>query len=511
LFESHVNFCRIVWLVLSWDASEFRKSADAIEKAKGASKEQLAAIKQYLNMTRDEHKEIRKVSTQKAQSIAATILERSNPSLLASLTETQHTQCLEYLSALLAARDRDEISNAFCRQNPDLFTQSVKDTVSSFESMIRTIHQKVDLREHLSAAEGFITAFINVTKGKKGSSGLMGSLTPVKADASEARAPSVEDYVALLRNNRQLLYNWLHQVASLCPEIRNDFCAWAKDTIKVFRRSDNPEVSGIPKSNNENHRPGAAGALSSPLQHLFATLPPATQTSILPAIDAHADYLSRLEAISLARMQRILDNMSSPSTTTLTAAVSATATTPTGSTTPSATTSTTTTAPTSYFSSSYWSRSGRTTPRSPSPNPPPGDLLTIPAPGSSGGESNSNRSFAGPGMYLSRWQQLMDDTVIAPASATPGAGPLRTGKDVKGVLARGKIGAIRGAGSGVKDGGSDAGVAVGVGVDRGEEEEPMAVDVACVVEALGDGFRGLVGGLVKGRDGSAGARMDRES
>ncbi|KAK3292384.1 PX-associated-domain-containing protein [Chaetomium fimeti] len=425
---------RIVWLVLSWDASEFRKSAEAIEKAKGASKEQLAAIKEYLDMTRDEHHEIRNTSAQKTQSIAATILERSNPSLLSSLTEAQHTQCLEYLSALLAARDRDEISNAFCRQNPDLFTQAVKDAVGSFESMIRTIHQKVDLREHLSAAEGFITAFINVTKDKKGSSSLMGSLTPAKAEASEARAPSVEDYVALLRNNRQLLYNWLHQVASQCPEIRDNFCAWAKETIKVFRQPENPEVPAASKTDNKNDRPGAAGALSSPLQHLFTALPPTTQARILPAIDAHATYLSQLEALSLTRMQRILDNMSTTTTTTatITAAISTLATTPSGPTTPSATappitttTAATTTAPTSYFSPSYWSRSGRTTPRSPSPNPNP-DL--------------SNRSFTGPGMYLSRWQQLMDDTVIAPASATPGAGPLRTGRDVKGVLARGKIG-----------------------------------------------------------------------
>ncbi|KAH6842655.1 PX-associated-domain-containing protein [Chaetomium sp. MPI-CAGE-AT-0009] len=440
---------RIVWLVLSWDASEFRKSAEAIEKAKGASKEQLTAIKEYLNMTRDEHNEIRNTSTQKAQSIAATILERSNPSLLSSLTEAQHTQCLEYLSALLAARDRDEISNAFCRQNPDLFTQAIRDAVGSFESMIRTIHQKVDLREHLTAAEGFITAFINVTKDKKSSSGLMGSLTPTKADASEARTPSVEDYVSLLRNNRQLLYNWLHQVASQCPEIRDEFCAWAKDTIKVFRQPDNSEAPKAPKSSNKNDRPGAAGALSSPLQQLFAALPPATQARILPSIDAHATYLSHLETLSLNRMQRILDNMSI--TTITTTAISTTITTPTAPATPSTpapapTATTTTTAPTSYFSSSYWSRSrsGRSTPRSPSPNP--NANLTLPPVPRSPAETN-NRSFAGPGMYLARWQQLMDDTVIAPAGATPGGGPLRRGRDVKGVLARGKVGSVRGAGA----------------------------------------------------------------
>lgn len=91
----------------------------------------------------------------------------------------------------------------------------------------------------------------------------------------------------------------------------------------------------------------------------------------------------------------------------------------------------------------------------------------------------------------------MDDTIIAPASATPGGGPLRRGRDVKGVLARGKTGSGRAVGL-------DAG-GVAVVVDRGEEEKELrAVDVACVVEALGEGFRGLVRGLVKRGGGDSG-------
>ncbi|KAK4155634.1 PX-associated-domain-containing protein, partial [Chaetomidium leptoderma] len=270
---------RIVWLVLSWDAAEFRKSADAIEKAKGASspsKEQLAAIKNYINKTRKEHDETRRASSENAGSIVITILERSKPGLSVSLTEPQHTQCLEYLSALLAVRDRDEISNSLCRQNPDLFTQAVKDAVTSFEPMIRAIHQQVDLREHVSAAEGLISDFISVSKAKKSTSGRLAPSEPNKGDGSETRAPSVEDYVLLLRNNRQLLYNWLHQLASQCPEIKDVFCAWAKDTIKVFRQPNQPvpettEANQQPTPTDKTHRPGAAGALSDDLQHLFTS------------------------------------------------------------------------------------------------------------------------------------------------------------------------------------------------------------------------------------------------
>ncbi|KAG7286443.1 hypothetical protein NEMBOFW57_008754 [Staphylotrichum longicolle] len=468
---------RIISLVLSWDALEFRRSAEAIEKAKGSSnpsKAQLKAIKDYVSKPRNEHEATRKASLQASRSIVVTILERSNPDLLASISETQHTQCLEYLSALLAARDRDEISNAICRQSPDLFTQAIKDAVSSFEPMIRSIHQQIDLREHVSAAEGFLTEFIHISKAKKTSSGLL-----------------VEDYVLLLRNNRQLVYNWLHQLASQCPEIRADFCVWAKQTIKLFSQSSQttpyPEPSQRPPSTTtKTPRHGAAGALSTPLQQLFTSLPHSTQSRLLPTIDAHAAYLTALETLSLTRMQHILDNLP-PSTTDNTAAAAAIR---TGSSTPTGPTSssflTTTSSSTSYFSPAYWS--GRSTPlahsRCPSPNPPPAT------------EAERGRSFAGPGMYLARWQQLLDDTVIAPATATAAAAaasvadgaPMRKGADVKGVLARGKTGS-GGAGAN-RDGGWERGLS--------EAEEPVRVDVTCVVEVLGEGFRRLVGGFMKG-------------
>ncbi|KAL2175093.1 PX-associated-domain-containing protein [Thermothelomyces heterothallicus CBS 202.75] len=492
---------RIIWLVLTWDASDFRKSAEAIEKAKGCSKEQLAAIREYLNKSRAEHDEIRKASAQRNQSMVEIILERSNPELLASLTESQQSQCSEYLSALLEARDRDEIINTLCRQSPDFFTQAIKDAVASFEPMIRAIHMKVDLHEHVSAGEAFLTEFINISRTRKNNSGLLGSLTSTKAETSETRIASVEDYVLLLRNNRHLLYNWLHQLASQCPEVCDEFRAWAKETIKVFRRPVNPEYPRTALNTEDGNRPGAAGALSRHLQHLFATLPASTRSRILPAIDAHAAYLSALEDLSLKRMQRILDNMVSITNTATTTSAAA-ATTPSAPSNPSST-ATAPAAPTSYLIPSRWSRPGRSTPRSPSPN---SVSLTSPPNGTNATEAESKkRSFSGPGMYLARWQQLLDDAVIGPASSKISGGTgLRSGRDVKGVLARGKTGSD---GDGAKAGSDSGGVSwelmllAKIGKEgMGMEEEPRAVDVWCVVEALGEGFKALVRNLVKGRD-----------
>ncbi|KAH6617719.1 PX-associated-domain-containing protein [Chaetomium sp. MPI-SDFR-AT-0129] len=494
---------RIIWLVLSWDASEFRKTAESIEKTKGPanpSKEQLAALKDYTSKSRAEHLDIREASAWEGRSIVATILERSQPAMLSSLSETQHAQCSAYLSASLAVRDRDEISNALCRQNPDVFTRIVRNFLSGFEPMIRTLHQNVDLREHLTAGESLVTGFINVTRGKKTSTG-------------ETQPPTVEDYALLLHNNRHMLYNWLHQVASQCPDIREEFRAWAKETIKAFRQSPTSETSNLgssSQSESRNNGPctGAAGALSEPLQELFTSLPPETQTSILPSIDAHAAYLSTLKSLSLTRMQRILDNMpaisAAPTWANTANSASTNTTSKSAPTTPPAANASTAT---SYFSPSYWSRSGRSTPRSVSPNPATtprsssGSVAAVP----SSDTTTTKGSQTGPGVYLSRWQQLMDDTVIGPGAE---GGSVRRGADVKGLLGRGKTGAegaaqsksntARGVMAG-KEGVWDEGGKEG---DREEEREPPPVDVKAVVEALGDRFKALIVPLVEARAGA---------
>lgn len=310
----------------------------------------------------------------------------------------------------------------------------------------------------------------------------------------------MEDYIVLLRRNRQLLYNWLHQVASQCPDLRDDFCAWAKGSIKIFRqdtRTSQPVAAtslgsrATPESNpadqtnaatDTDRRKGAAGAMSSNLQHLFASQPAEKRSLILPAINAHATYLSALEDLSLARMQRIIDNMTTAASKSDIAP---------GTLRPPSNPSSTAT---SYFSPGYWSGRSSPVPPSSAPNTKPGTSAKThkdePAP----------CSFSGPGMFLARWQHLLDETLIAPAAFAGAGGPLRRGKDVKGVLARGKtVVQVAGAAWGKdkdSNGGGGGGWDPTMLARMAEEEAPKAPDTTAVVEALGEGFRELVAGLV---------------
>ncbi|KAK0743027.1 PX-associated-domain-containing protein [Schizothecium vesticola] len=380
---------RIISLVLSWDTAEFRKSMDRIERApNGPSKAHLAAIRQFIDKPREEHDAVRDYSMKTPTSMVAAILASSSKPL-EPLSPAQHAQCFEYYVALMAVHDRDAIAKVICRQNPDLFTGLIRDAVGTFDHMIRTIHEKIDLREHVAAGEAFITDLLNTSKPKparKISSG----------DPSEkplrTQAPSIEDYVSLLRRNRHLLYNWLHQFASQCPSIRDEFR-------------------------------GAAGALSSNLQLLYAALSNVNKEPVITAIDAHASYLTALERLSLERMQRILDDM------------------------------------------------------------PSGGVLAVDE-----DARTSRASICGPGMFLARWQQLLDDAVVTPE--TPDGG-LRRGKEVKGALAQGKT-----VSAAVQDGWDPQKLAA-----LAEREVPVPPDVGIVVEALGGEFRGLVVDLLRMKEG----------
>ncbi|KAK4165631.1 PX-associated-domain-containing protein [Cladorrhinum sp. PSN259] len=397
---------RIISLVLYWDSTESRKTVDKIEKAKGGSaptKAQLSAIKDFIEKkSKKDHDEARRKSLHDKTSMVTEILRQSDPKLLASLTDKQHNQLYQYYSTLLNIRDREEIPNALCRQNPDLFTQAIKDFVSTFEHIIRAIHENIDLREYVAAAEVFLTDLINVGKGSStanakptsASSSLLSSWTGgLLSSKPESILPptttpknpaSVEDYVLLLQKNKHLLYNWLHQVASKCPDLTEEFRVWAHEAIKVFRQNKKSTFS------SEKEKTKAAGALSSNLQHLFTSLPASNREAVIPIVDKHAKYLSELEELSHSRIQTILDNMKSD-------------------------------------------------------------------------KGKNPGSIGGPGIFMAKWQDLLGETLIGPL---PG-GLVRKGKDL----------VVR---EFVK-----------------EEEGPEAPDVSAVVEALGCGFRELLGDLLK--------------
>jgi hypothetical protein len=449
---------RIISLVLSWDSSEFRKTADRIEKASGGpSKEHLSVIRDYVELSQAEHEALRELSRVKPESVVAAIFENTQPELLESLSETQHAQCLEYYSAILSIRDREQITKVLCRSNPDLFTQALRDLVASFEPMIRTIHGHIDLREHIGAMETFLDDFISTSKMRNDSAGGKKSIA----------TPTVEDYVALFRRNRKLLYNWLHQFAANCPDVRESFREWAKKTMLAFREKHASDVPDIPTRSSsdpdgislERSRPSAAGDMSRPLQQLFRNLTPSTQAEVVSALDAHAAYLSDLEDLSIRRMQRVLDNLAErasqveglPSATPIRPPISIAGV------------------------RSFWpsaSSSARTTPVASGANTP----------------ARGPGSMSGPGMFLARWQALLDRTVVTPSQAS--GSPARTGRDVKGATSQGKVGIGEG-------NGSVSWNAAAFLARQADSEVPVPPEVGVVVDAMGPAFAILAGELAK--------------
>jgi hypothetical protein len=88
-------------------------------------------------------------------------------------------------------------------------------------------------------------------------------------------------------------------------------------------------------------------------------------------------------------------------------------------------------------------------------------------------------NLCGPGIYLARWQSLLDETVITPATAE---GQIRHGKDVKHISAQGKSGSTEKIIC--KDDETARKQAI--------EDVPDAPDVKIVVDCLGNQFRNLI-------------------
>ncbi|KAK1566339.1 PX-associated-domain-containing protein [Colletotrichum navitas] len=312
---------RIISVILGWDCAEFKKTIDRISKAKNRpSKGALDAIRAHVDSPSEAREAARAESVRRGRSVIAVVLETADPVLLADLSGDEHGLCLEYYAALLGMRDREVIIATLCKQSPDLLTQLVREAVAGFDPIIRAVHNKVDLSDHLRDAQTFLDQLIATSKPRKGRS---------KDDPDVM--PTVEDYVQLCKKNRHLLYKWLHALCKNCPEVADQFRAWCKDSLTAFRKA---------------NRGGES--IEDQLTAIFCRVPDATKEALLPIIDAQAAYLRELDELSLARMQAILN----------------------------------------------------------------------------GGSS----SMAGPGVYLARWQSLMDETLITPASPI---GPVRRGRDVK--------------------------------------------------------------------------------
>lgn len=289
---------RILSLVLEWDAADFRKAVEKMKlNEKSISAEHREAIDKHLAADRDQHRSARKKSIQEKKSIIGVIFEARNQQLLTSLTDDQHASCLEYYAAQLAVRDREQITGVLCSSNPDLTTAIVLEALGALDPMIRVVHKNVDLRKHLSAMESFLTDFIKTTKPK------------TQGSFAEPRLLTVKDFVELLRRNRHLLYAYLHDFCSGCPELRDTWREWMKSAIKVFQRKPTGGQRGEDAS--ITREPGAAdtGDMGPRLQEAYHNLTNSQRDVVLEGVDAHSRYLTTLRKLSRAKMQKIIDDM----------------------------------------------------------------------------------------------------------------------------------------------------------------------------------------------------------
>lgn len=395
-----LNYLRIISMTLEWDAGDFRKAIEKMKRTKDrVSDECLAAVDQHIQANREQHDSVRETSQKQNKSIVVAILESVDGKLVDTLTDTQHSQLLEYYSAQLAIQDRVKIVDALCRQNPDFTTSVIKDVLAVFEPMIREVHAHVDLRKHVCALEKLLTDLIKTSKPKKSTSD--------KSQKETASTPaSVDDYVDFLRRNRYMLFDYLHDVAKGCPELRETWRAWAKEVVLTFRQNGRSEATTLDenakKDSGVDGQELSAGSMDGDLQRLFNTIPIEKRGSTLAEIDALVQYLQKLEDISKERMQRI----------------------------------------------------------------------------TAGGTQGADH-MSGPGVYLSHWQSLLDNTVISPKSKQ---GPLRTGKVVKGVKASGKTEAVASKDS------SDA-VAIHA---KEESSRPKPPNTTGITSQLGAKFKELV-------------------
>ncbi|KAI4649700.1 hypothetical protein J4E93_004020 [Alternaria ventricosa] len=353
---------QILSTVLAWDTSEFQKRATKLESSRNApDKKVFKALKTYVYSSREKHEAARSQSISESKSIAAVILETSDPPYkidAETLSEHQHSVAMEYLSTYLSIRDREELTKVLCKSNPDVLTSTIRDAVTGMDPVIRAIHNAVDLSGTITDAEAFITDLIKTAKPKKKgtrsretSKSRPSSPDPASIlDQEASDAPTVEDFVQLLKKHAPSMHKFLHQVTKNAPDLAQDYLVYAKRIFSEFRVDERAKEA-------EERGEGGAGNMTAPLHSLFETLNKDKQEELKTLLDQHEKHLTTLKSTSQTRLESIMK----------------------------------------------------------------------PAPSSQNGKGTTH----GPGMYLSRWNALLDSTLISPATIH---GPVRKGWEVKGEL-----------------------------------------------------------------------------
>jgi hypothetical protein len=280
--------------VLGWDAGDFRKTVETTKKSADTTESgYLAILDAHLADTRERHSAVRDKSIQQQESIVSAILGEGGDTSATELTAKQHSLCMEYYGAQLSVKDREKIIQVMCHHTPDFTSSMVRDGVAAFDPMIRVLHENVDLRKYVTCAQKFTDDLIEVNKPKKGQGG-------------QTIPPSIEDYVLLLRRHHKYLFEYLHEFAKGCPEVRERFHTWIKnDVIEAFQRDEQASTSAADQADPSS----GAGSVSQHLQSIFFELDQDTQRTVIEALDRYHEYTSALDDLSDTHLQSIVDGL----------------------------------------------------------------------------------------------------------------------------------------------------------------------------------------------------------
>jgi len=254
----------------------------------------------------------------------------------------------------------------------------------------------------------------------------------------ETTVPTVGDFVALLKKHQYSCHKFVHQVCKNGKELTGWYLEWAKQAASHFRRT--AEFSDAKIRD--------AGELTEPLNDLFSQLSIEQQDKILPILDQQIKYIDEMHSSSEKRLEAVLKTP--PSKNPAIARILAS------------------------------SNNSRSSSRASSPARSE-KLAYIPKVTPSGPTSDP-----GPGAYLARWQDLLENTPITPLSPT-GKVEKASIKDV-----------VKGSAMNV-DGENLVEIPDGrTGAEKvqervtGEGSKGGKPDVRVVIEAMGQDFRALL-------------------
>lgn len=297
--------------------------------------------------------------------------------------------------------------------------------VNAYEPVIRNIHKAVDLSDSVSDFQVFLSDMLKISK------------IPPPAKDGEIAVPTVGDFVQLLKKHQYSCHKFMHQ----CCKNGKELTGWYLDWIKAAAAQFQQDTTSLDPTTKD------AGHLTEPLNDLFFSLSQEQQDKFLPILDEQSKYLDVMHASSKQRLDSVL--RSPPSKNPAVAKVLSSA------------------------------ASSQPPSRSASPDRTGKSILSPTLTDASGPVTDP-----GPGAYLARWQDLLDNTPITPLTAS-GKDKTASSKDV-----------VDGSAMDVVDGEQMISLPEGnpgaKKVERGGRASGKP-DVKPVVEALEKDFRTLLG------------------